>query len=65
MSRVSSALFLRSSAETPWISNPKEMLSSTVRFGRSPKCWKTIPIFLRLDLPELLGRHLEMWSLSR
>ena len=32
----------------------KAMLSSTVRFGKSPKCWKTMPIFLRRTFPSCL-----------
>ncbi len=63
--RVSSAFFLRSCAGTPWISRPKAMLSKTVRFGNSPKCWKTIPIFLRRTCLSCLDGISEIKSPSR
>src|SRR5215218_8211558 len=65
MSSVSSALSLRFSAGTPWISSPNEMLSRTVRLGKSPKCWKTIPIFLRRTCLSCLDGISEMYSPAR
>ncbi len=37
----------RSALPTPWISRGYAALSSTVRWGRSAKCWKTIDTCLR------------------
>ena len=65
MSRVSSALFLRSSARDALDLQSERDLVGTVRFGRSPKCWKTIPIFLRRTCLKLLEGVWEMSSLSR
>ncbi len=57
-SSTSVDLARRASLSTPWISSPNATLSTMRRCGSSPKCWKTMLIFVRRTVAKLVDVHL-------
>ncbi len=52
---ASVARFSRSARGTPWTSSPYAAFSSTLRCGKSAKCWKTMEIFSERTLRSSLS----------